>query len=89
VNRLVDEADLLPEVTRFAEKLAKGPTLVYGAHKVLVRTWAVGGVAAADSIVADVYLPLLKSEDWARGLKNGIAAYREGRPRPLLQFEGR
>ncbi|MEV6175224.1 enoyl-CoA hydratase/isomerase family protein [Streptomyces sp. NPDC051954] len=89
VNRLIDEADLLPEATRFAEKIAKGPTLAHGAHKALLRSWAIGGVAAADNIVADIYLPLLKSDDWKKGLKSGIAAYREGRPRPVLEFDGR
>jgi hypothetical protein len=54
-----------------------------------LRAWKVGGVAAADDIVADVYLPLLKSDDWANGLKSGIAAYREGRPRPRIEFAGR
>jgi enoyl-CoA hydratase/carnithine racemase len=89
VNRLVDEADLLAQATDFAQSLATGPTLAHGAHKALLRTWAVGGVAAADDIVADLYLPLLKSEDWANGLKSGIAAYREGRPRPRMEFAGR
>jgi enoyl-CoA hydratase/carnithine racemase len=89
VNRLVDEADLLSEATHFAEELAKGPTLAHGAHKVLLRTWASGGVTAADSIVADVYLPLLKSDDWKNGLKSGIAAYRAGKPRPSIEFQGR
>jgi enoyl-CoA hydratase/carnithine racemase len=89
VNRLVDEADLLAEAKHFAQSLATGPTLAHGAHKVLLRSWAVGGVAAADGIVADVYLPLLKSEDWANGLTSGIAAYRAGRPRPRMEFAGR
>lgn len=88
VNRLVDEADLLPEATHFAKELAKGPTLAHGAHKILLRTWASGGVAAADNIVADVYLPLLKSDDWKNGLKSGIAAYRAGKPRPSIEFQG-
>jgi enoyl-CoA hydratase/carnithine racemase len=86
---LVDEADLLAEAKRFAQSLAAGPTLAHGAHKTLLRAWKVGGVAAADDIVADVYLPLLKSDDWANGLKSGIAAYREGRPRPRIEFAGR
>jgi enoyl-CoA hydratase/carnithine racemase len=89
VNRVVEDADLLPEALAFAEKLAHGATLAHAAHKVLVRTWAIGGVAAADDVVADVYLPLLKSDDWKNGLKNGIAAYRAGKPRPLIDFEGR
>lgn len=89
VNRVVEDADLLPEALAFAEKLAHGPTLAHAAHKILVRTSAISGVAAADNIVADVYLPLLKSDDWKKGLKNGIAAYRAGKPRPLIDFEGR
>jgi enoyl-CoA hydratase/carnithine racemase len=89
VNRLFDEADLLPEATVFAEKVAKGPTLAHAAHKIMVRTWVNGGISAADNILADVYRPVLKTEDWKRGIKNGISAYREGRPRPLLEFEGR
>jgi enoyl-CoA hydratase/carnithine racemase len=89
VNRLFDEADLLPEATRFAEKLAKGPTLAHGVHKALLRTWSIGGVAAAESIMPDLYLPLLNSEDWKKGLKSAVAAYRAGTPRPQLEFEGR
>ncbi|QIZ01117.1 enoyl-CoA hydratase/isomerase family protein [Streptomyces sp. S1D4-11] len=89
VNRVIDEAELLPEATRFAEKLAKGATLAHGAHKTLLRSWAIGGIAAADDIMPDVFMPLLKSEDWKRGLQNGIAAYLAGKPRPELDFEGR
>jgi enoyl-CoA hydratase/carnithine racemase len=89
VNRLVEEADLLAQAKEFAQSLATGPTLAHGVHKSLLRTWAVGGVAAADDIVADLYLPLLKSDDWANGLKSGLSAYREGRPRPRIVFAGR
>jgi enoyl-CoA hydratase/carnithine racemase len=89
VNRLIDEADLLPEATRFAEKVAKGPTLAHGAHKALLRSWASGGVAVAEGILPDLYMPLLNSDDWKRGLKSGIAAYLSGTPRPPLEFNGR
>jgi enoyl-CoA hydratase/carnithine racemase len=89
VNRLVDEVDLLSEATRFAEKLAKGPTLAHGAHKALLRTWANGGVAGADLVMPDLVMPLLKSDDWKFGLKAGIVAYVAGKPREERDFEGR
>jgi 1,4-dihydroxy-2-naphthoyl-CoA synthase len=37
VNRVMDDADLIKEATAFAEKLARGPTRAYAAHKDIAR----------------------------------------------------
>ncbi|GLZ55550.1 enoyl-CoA hydratase/isomerase family protein [Actinomycetospora sp. NBRC 106378] len=89
VDRVVDDADLLDEATAFAHRVAAGPTLAHAAHKALLRTWAVGGVAAADEAILDVALPLFDSADTRTAIPTAVEALRAGRPRPAMSFEGR
>ncbi|MFF4764630.1 enoyl-CoA hydratase/isomerase family protein [Streptomyces sp. NPDC001292] len=89
VNRVVPDELLLKEATAFAEKIAKGPTRAYAAHKALLRAWAVGGVAAADETMFDIAMPLFGTEDVKAGLASAVAAYKAGKPRPVLDFQGR
>lgn len=89
VNRVLPDAVLDEEAKRFAEKLASGPTRAYAAHKALLRAWRVGGVAAADEAMFDIALPLFESEDGQAGLKSAVNALKAGKPRPVLDFQGR
>jgi enoyl-CoA hydratase/carnithine racemase len=89
VNRVVDEAALIDEATAFARKIARGPTRAHAAHKALLRAWAVGGVAAADEAMFDIAMPLFETQDVTRGLASAVDALKAGKPRPVLEFQGR
>ncbi len=88
INRVVPDAQLLGEARAFAAKIAAGPTRAYAAHKALLRSWAVGGVAAADEAMLDVAMPLFDTYDVQRGLKSAVEALKAGKPRPVLDFSG-
>jgi enoyl-CoA hydratase/carnithine racemase len=89
VNRVIDDADLIKEATAFAEKLARGPTRAYAAHKALLRAWATGGVATADEAMFDIAMPLFEIEDVKAGLPSAVNALKAGKPRPVFEFKGR
>ncbi|WP_028219613.1 enoyl-CoA hydratase/isomerase family protein [Paraburkholderia oxyphila] len=89
VNRVVADDSLLQETLAFAEKVARGPTRAYAAHKALLRAWAVGGVSAADEAMFDIAMPLFETDDVQRGLRSAVEALNAGRPRPVLEFKGR
>jgi enoyl-CoA hydratase/carnithine racemase len=89
VNRVIDDASLLGEAREFVQKVARGPTRAYAAHKALLRTWAVGGVAAADDAMFDIAMPLFETEDVQGGLKSAVDALNAGKPRPVMDFKGR
>lgn len=89
VNRVVEDALLIQDATAFARRLASGPTLAHAAHKALLRTWAVGGLAAADEALLDVAMPLFRSEDVAAAVPLAVAAFKAGKPRPAFPFAGR
>jgi enoyl-CoA hydratase/carnithine racemase len=89
VNRVVADVDLLREAEAFARKISKGPTRAYAAHKALLRAWSVGGVAAADETIFDIALPLFDTEDAKTGLRSAVNALKAGKPRPVLEFQGR
>jgi enoyl-CoA hydratase/carnithine racemase len=89
INRVVPDDELLAEAKAFAQRAAGGPTLAHAAHKYLLRSWAVGGVAAADQALFDVSVPLFDTEDVRTGLASAAEAFRAGKARPVLQFRGR
>jgi enoyl-CoA hydratase/carnithine racemase len=89
VNRVVPDADLLDEATAFARKAAQGPTRAHAAHKALLRTWAVGGTAAADEIMFDVAVPLWSTEDTRMAIPAAVEAIQAGQRRPDMRFQGR
>jgi enoyl-CoA hydratase/carnithine racemase len=88
VNRVVADEALLEEATAFAQRVAKGPTRAYAAHKALLRAWAVGGVAAADEAMFDIALPLFETEDVKTTLPSAVDAVKAGGPRPAFDFQG-
>jgi len=88
VNRVVADAELAQQALAFARKIASGPTRAYAAHKALLRTWALGGVAAADQAMFDISMPLFETDDVKRGLKSAVDALKAGKPRPVLDFKG-
>ncbi|MGW6358990.1 enoyl-CoA hydratase/isomerase family protein [Streptomyces sp. NPDC055092] len=89
VNRVVPDSELLPEAEALARRAATGPTLAHAAHKALLRSWATGGIAAADRDLFDLSVPLFDTQDVRAGLESAAASLRAGRPRPTLDFQGR
>jgi enoyl-CoA hydratase/carnithine racemase len=89
VNYIVPDASLREEALKFAKQVAKGPTLAHATHKALLRAWSVGGIAATDDVMFDLTRPLLDSKDFIRGKVNASEALAAGRPRPIIDFEGR
>jgi enoyl-CoA hydratase/carnithine racemase len=89
VNRVVEDNRLIEEATAFATRLAKGPTRARAAHKSLLRTWATGGIAAADEAIFDIAIPLFDTEDVKWALPLAIEAFTAGKPRPVFDFKGR
>ncbi len=81
--------ELIEEATSFVKRLAKGPTRAHAAHKALLRTWATGGIAAADEAMFDIAIPLFETEDVKSALPVAIEAFRAGKPRPAFDFRGR
>jgi enoyl-CoA hydratase/carnithine racemase len=89
VNRVIPDAELLAEARAFAHKVSRGPTRAYAAHKALLRAWAVGGTAAADQAMFDIAMPLFETADVQRGLHSAVEALKAGKPRPVLEFNGK
>ena len=89
VNRVVPDAQLLDEARAFALKVAKGPTRAHAAHKALLRAWTTGGVGTADDAMFDIAMPLFETDDVTRGLRSAVDALKAGKPRPVLDFQGR
>jgi hypothetical protein len=79
VNKVFTDADLLAESRAFVDKLAKGPTRAYAAHKVLLRAGANGGVAAADEIMFDIAMPVFDSRDATGGIASAADAIKAAR----------
>ncbi len=89
VNRVYQDDVLLQKATDFARQLTKGPTRAHAAHKALLRSWAVGGVAAADEAMFDIAMPLFETEDVKMALPSAVNALKAGKPRPVIDFKGR
>jgi enoyl-CoA hydratase/carnithine racemase len=88
VNRVVPDSQLLAEALAFVGKIATGPTRAYAAHKALLRTWAVGGVSAADEVMFDIAMPVFDTEDVKSGIPSAVNALKAGKPRPAMDFQG-
>ncbi|MEV7974489.1 enoyl-CoA hydratase/isomerase family protein [Streptomyces sp. NPDC086519] len=89
INRVVPDDELHAEAEAFARKIAQGPTRAHVVHKALLRSWATGGIPAADQQLSDLAVPLFETEDVKDGLVSAAKALKEGRPRPVLPFKGR
>jgi enoyl-CoA hydratase/carnithine racemase len=71
VNRIYDEDRFHVAATRFAERLAEGPTLAHAATKTVLRAYAQGGVDAADRATPPAAAALFDTQD----LRNGIESF--------------
>ena len=73
VNRVLPDDQLLPEATRFARKLANGPTLAHAATKNVVRAYLDGGVRDADRRTPQIVGPLFETEDLQAAVKSFLS----------------
>lgn len=89
INRLVPDDELLSHAGDFARRVACGPTLAHAAHKALLHSWTLGGIASADRDLFDLSAPLFATQDVRAGLESAAAALRADKPRPVLDFHGR
>jgi enoyl-CoA hydratase/carnithine racemase len=89
VNRVVPDSELEKSTRELAMRAAGGATRAYAAHKALLRIWAEAGVAAADTAMFDIAMPLFETDDVRRGIPSAVNALKAGRPRPALDFRGR
>ncbi|HYI31886.1 MAG TPA: enoyl-CoA hydratase/isomerase family protein [Glaciibacter sp.] len=89
VNRVLPDDTVLNEARAFAARIAAGPTRAHAAHKALLRVWETQGVAAADTVMFDLAMPVFASEDAQRGIDSAVVAYRAGKPRPVMDFHNR
>ena len=89
VNRVVPDSELQKSTRELACARLGGATRAYAAHKALLRIWAEAGVAAADSAMFDIAMPLFETDDVRRGIPSAVDALKAGRPRPALDFRGR
>ena len=84
VNRVLPDAELLEKGTRFAHRLAAGPTKAHAATKRIVRAYLEGGVDEADRVTPEVAGGLFATEDLQNAVKSFLA---EGPGKAT--FEGR
>jgi enoyl-CoA hydratase/carnithine racemase len=89
VNRVVADSELEQSARQTALRAAGAATRAYAAQKALLRIWAEAGVAAADTAIFDIAMPLFETEDVRRGIPSAIDALKAGRPRSALDFQGR
>ena len=84
VNRVVPDGELSDATTKFATRLAAGPTKANAATKQMVRAFLEHGVRGADARVGDIAAPLFATED----LQNAVDTFLEQGP-GKASFNGR
>ncbi|HEX3786082.1 MAG TPA: enoyl-CoA hydratase/isomerase family protein [Pseudonocardiaceae bacterium] len=88
VTTVVPDEDLDETVAQLAARLAAGPTRAYAAIKSLVKAQASGGVAAADTLMADLTMDLYESADARAAIPKVGAALAANSPLPAIEFLG-
>jgi enoyl-CoA hydratase/carnithine racemase len=84
VNHVVPDDQLNAVTMTLAQELAHGPTVAHAATKALVSVATNQGVTAADQAMAELQLPIWRSQD----LRTGLASLAETGP-GMARFEGR
>lgn len=73
VNRVLGSDELLDKATRFARRLADGPTIAHAATKQIVKAVRDGGVGEADRRTPDVIGPLFETDDLREAVKSFLS----------------
>jgi enoyl-CoA hydratase/carnithine racemase len=84
VNRVVPDGTVHEKGMRFAERLARGPTLAHAATKRIVRGYLEGGVDRADEVTPGQFSDLFATDD----LQNAVRSFLAEGP-GKAEFEGR
>jgi len=84
INRVLPDEDLLEKATRFAHRLANGPTKAHAATKEVVSAVREGGVQEADRRTPEITGPLFETED----LRNAVQSFLTDGP-GKAKFKGR
>jgi enoyl-CoA hydratase len=84
INRVLPDEDLLEKATRFAQRLANGPTKAHAATKEVVRSVRDGGVHEADRRTPEITGPLFETDD----LRNAVQSFLTEGP-GKAKFKGR
>jgi enoyl-CoA hydratase len=71
VNRVYPDDELREKTTKFAQRLATGPTRAHAATKAMVRRFLDEGVRGADAAIGDIAAPLFGTED----LQNAVDSF--------------
>jgi enoyl-CoA hydratase len=59
-----------PKATRFAQRLANGPTQAHAGTKAIVQAVREGGVHEADRRTPEITAPLVETDDFRNGLRS-------------------
>ena len=84
INRVVPDEQLEGASMTLAQELAHGPSVAHAATKALVSVAVNQGIAAADEAMAQLQLPIWRSDD----LRIGLASYTANGP-GMARFVGR
>jgi enoyl-CoA hydratase len=84
VNRVLPDDQLQEKALRFAQRLARGPTVANAATKRVVRAFLDEGVRGADARMSEIGAPLFGTED----LQRAVESFLEHGP-GKADFEGR
>ena len=84
INRVVPDEQLEEASMTLARELAHGPGVAHAATKALVSVAVDQGIAAADEAMAQLQLPIWRSDD----LRIGLASYKANGP-GMARFVGR
>lgn len=76
INRVYDDDGFAEAATRFASRIAQGPTQAHAATKAVLAAFGEGGVPAADRALPDIAARLWATED----LRTGVASFLEHGP---------
>ena len=88
VNKVVPDENLERESRAFAERLAAGATLAYGAGKKIVRAYLERGIRAADAMVGEIAPALFETADMQAGI-DGLIEHGPRQFRDKVIFHGR
>ncbi len=84
VNRVLPAGQLSEQATRFAERLANGPTVAHGVTKQITAAVRRGGAGEADRITGEAIGPLFETDD----LRNAVESFLAEGPGKAT-FEGK
>jgi enoyl-CoA hydratase len=85
VNRVWEDAVFEERARELAVRLSEGPTLAHGATKQILRSFADGGVRAADEVVPETSGALFATED----TRQAVRSFLDYGPRHTPVYRGR